>query len=300
MAQTTPRASGSIRFPAHRLLVTLDFCAALARGEPGREPSRRSLRRNFPIDRFAAQDREGDARHLVGKRHGDKLERLLLDQPLRPHPQRVRVRLAVKQHGMRPDDEQFVQVTIAHLRDAPQPLLAARRVLLGSQPEKGGELARAGEAGRIRYDDGGYSGSSMERPAPKRLLDDVRAQPIDVIVVYKVDRLTRSLAHFAKLVEMFDTHHLSFVSVNQAFNTTTSMGRLTLNVLLFFAQFEREATGERIRDNIAASNKKGIWMGGVVPLSYRVMNRALHVVQEHAAFVRGLLQASFLTIAATG
>ena len=119
---------------------------------------------------------------------------------------------------------------------------------------------------RTHYDDGGYSGGSMDRPALQRLLDDVRARRIDVIVVYKVDRLTRSLADFAKLVELFDAHQVSFVSVTQAFNTTTSMGRLTLNVLLSFAQFEREVTGERIRDKIAASKRKGIWMGGVVPL----------------------------------
>jgi DNA invertase Pin-like site-specific DNA recombinase len=143
---------------------------------------------------------------------------------------------------------------------------------------------------RARYDDGGYSGGSMERPALQKLLDDVRARRIDVVVVYKVDRLTRSLADFAKLVELFDAHQVSFVSVTQAFNTTTSMGRLTLNVLLSFAQFEREVTGERIRDKIAASKKKGIWMGGVVPLGYRVENRALHVVEEHAAFVRDLFQ----------
>ena len=113
---------------------------------------------------------------------------------------------------------------------------------------------------------------------------------IDVIVVYKVDRLTRSLADFAKLVELFDAHQVSFVSVTQAFNTTTSMGRLTLNVLLSFAQFEREVTGERIRDKIAASKRKGIWMGGVVPLGYRVENRALHVVEEHAVFIRDLFR----------
>ena len=106
---------------------------------------------------------------------------------------------------------------------------------------------------------------------------NVRAHRVDVIVVYKVDRLTRSLADFAKLVELFDAHQVSFVSVTQAFNTTTSMGRLTLNVLLSFAQFEREVTGERIRGKIAASKRKGIWMGGVVPLGYRVENRALHV-----------------------
>jgi site-specific DNA recombinase len=139
---------------------------------------------------------------------------------------------------------------------------------------------------RDRYDDGGFSGGSMERPALRTLLDEVRQGGIDIIVVYKVDRLTRSLADFAKLVELFDEHDVSFVSVTQAFNTTTSMGRLTLNVLLSFAQFEREVTGERIRDKIAASKKKGIWMGGVVPLGYRVENRALHIVEDHAAIVR--------------
>ena len=128
----------------------------------------------------------------------------------------------------------------------------------------------------------------MERPALHKLLADVEARRIDLIVVYKVDRLTRSLADFAKLVEMFDKHEVSFVSVTQSFNTTTSMGRLTLNVLLSFAQFEREVTGERIRDKIAASKKKGMWMGGVVPLGYRVEDRALHIVQDHAEIVRSL------------
>src|SRR5450432_2138584 len=114
---------------------------------------------------------------------------------------------------------------------------------------------------RSRYDDGGYSGGSTDRPDLQRLLEDIRARKIDVIVVYKVDRLTRSLADFAKLVELFDAHGVSFVSVTQQFNTTTSMGRLTLNVLLSFAQFEREVTSERIRDKIAASKRKGIWVG---------------------------------------
>jgi site-specific DNA recombinase len=113
---------------------------------------------------------------------------------------------------------------------------------------------------------------------------------LDVIVVYKVDRLTRSLADFAKLVELFDEHDVSFISVTQAFNTTTSMGRLTLNMLLSFAQFEREITGERIRDKVAASKKRGIWMGGSVPFGYRVQNRALHIVEEHAKFVRDLFR----------
>jgi site-specific DNA recombinase len=143
---------------------------------------------------------------------------------------------------------------------------------------------------RDRYDDGGYSGGSMDRPALHNLLTDVEARRIDVIVVYKVDRLTRSLADFAKLVETFDAHGVSFVSVTQFFNTTTSMGRLTLNVLLSFAQFEREVTGERIRDKIAASKKKGMWMGGVVPLGYRVEDRALHIVEHHAEIVRSLFR----------
>src|SRR3984957_8339484 len=141
---------------------------------------------------------------------------------------------------------------------------------------------------RDRYDDGGFSGGSMDRPALQKLLADVQARRIHVIVVYKVDRLTRSLADFAKLVETFDAHGVSLVSVTQSFNTTTSMGRLTLNVLLSFAQFEQEVTGERIRDKIAASKKKGMWMGGVVPLGYRVEDRALHIVEDHAAIVRSL------------
>jgi len=125
------------------------------------------------------------------------------------------------------------------------------------------------------YDDGGYSGGSMDRPALKRLLADLEANKVDTIVVYKVDRLTRSLADFAKIVEALDARGVSFVSVTQQFNTTTSMGRLTLNVLLSFAQFEREVTGERIRDKIAASKRKGMWMGGRVPLGYDLEGRKL-------------------------
>jgi site-specific DNA recombinase len=140
------------------------------------------------------------------------------------------------------------------------------------------------------YDDGGFSGGSIERPGLQALLGDVRAGLIDVIVVYKVDRLTRSLADFAKLVELFDAHGVSFVSVTQSFNTTTSMGRLTLNVLLSFAQFEREVTGERIRDKIAASKRKGIWMGGNVPYGYRVENRKLMVVPAEAADIRMIFE----------
>src|SRR5882672_5931382 len=126
-----------------------------------------------------------------------------------------------------------------------------------------------------RYDDGGYSGGTMERPALKRLLEDVEAKRVNVIVVYKVDRLTRSLSDFAKIVEALDARGVSFVSVTQQFNTTSSMGRLTLNILLSFAQFEREVTGERIRDKIAASKKKGMWMGGLVPLGYDLEGRKL-------------------------
>ena len=160
----------------------------------------------------------------------------------------------------------------------------ASEAYVRSQAHEGWKLVRD------RYDDGGYSGGSMERPALQKLLAEVRARKIDVIVVYKVDRLTRSLADFAKLVELFDAHGVSFISVTQAFNTTTSMGRLTLNMLLSFAQFEREITGERIRDKVAASKRKGIWMGGAVPLGYRVEKRALHIVEDEAEFVRSLFR----------
>jgi site-specific DNA recombinase len=136
------------------------------------------------------------------------------------------------------------------------------------------------------YDDGGFSGGSMERPGLKRLLADVESGRVDVIVVYKVDRLTRSLAEFAKIVEVLDARGASFVSITQSFNTTTSMGRLTLNVLLSFAQFEREVTGERIRDKIAASKKKGMWMGGPLPLGYDVHDRKLLVNEPEAEIVR--------------
>ena len=136
------------------------------------------------------------------------------------------------------------------------------------------------------FDDGGFSGGSLERPALQRLLAAIRSRLIDVVVVYKVDRLTRSLADFAKLVEIFDAHGVSFVSVTQSFNTTTSMGRLTLNMLLSFAQFEREVTGERIRDKLAASKRRGIWVGGIVPLGYEVRERKLVVREDEAQTVR--------------
>jgi DNA invertase Pin-like site-specific DNA recombinase len=138
------------------------------------------------------------------------------------------------------------------------------------------------------YDDGGISGGTMERPALQRLLADIRAGGVDIVIVYKVDRLTRSLADFAKMVEVFDAKGISFVAVTQQFNTTTSMGRLTLNVLLSFAQFEREVTGERIRDKIAASKAKGMWMGGFVPLGYDVKDRKLTVNAAEAELVRDI------------
>src|SRR5881398_3854881 len=136
------------------------------------------------------------------------------------------------------------------------------------------------------YDYPAYSGGNLQRPALKKLLADIEAGRIDVVVVYKIDRLTRSLADFAKLVEAFDARSISFVAVTQQFNTTTSMGRLTLNVLLSFAQFEREVTGERIRDKIAASKKKGMWMGGTVPLGYDVKERKLVVNPKYARIVQ--------------
>jgi len=143
---------------------------------------------------------------------------------------------------------------------------------------------------RTKYEDGGFSGGDTDRPALQRLLADIRAGKIDVIVVYKVDRLTRSLADFAKLVELFDKHAVSFVSVTQQFNTTTSMGRLTLNVLLSFAQFEREVTSERIRDKIAASKRKGLWVGGMAPLGYDTKERKITINKAEAEIVRTIFR----------
>src|SRR2546429_1406491 len=156
----------------------------------------------------------------------------------------------------------------------------AAEAYVRSQAQEGWTLIRA------RYDDGGYSGGSTDRPALQQLLADIRARRIDVVMVYKVDRLTRSLADFAKLVELFDAQGVSFVSVTQQFNTTTSMGRLTLNVLLSFAQFEREVTSERIRDKIAASKRKGLWVGGPLPLGYAMKDGKITVVEDEAERVR--------------
>ena len=143
---------------------------------------------------------------------------------------------------------------------------------------------------RDRYDDGGFSGGTLDRPALKKLISDIEAGLIDVIVVYKIDRLSRSLMDFARLVEVFDRNNVTFVSVTQAFNTTTSMGRLTLNILLSFAQFEREVIGERIRDKFAASRKRGMWMGGFVPMGYDVKDRKLVVNEAEAATVRMIFE----------
>src|SRR6266566_8434013 len=158
----------------------------------------------------------------------------------------------------------------------------ASQAYIRSQAHAGWTLLRG------KYDDGGFSGGNTDRPALQRLLDDVRAGRVDVIVVYKVDRLTRSLADFAKLVELFDKYNVSFVSVTQQFNTTTSMGRLTLNVLLSFAQFEREVTSERIRDKIAASKRKGLWVGGTLPLGYEMKEGKIAIIEEEAELVRSI------------
>jgi site-specific DNA recombinase len=146
-----------------------------------------------------------------------------------------------------------------------------------------------------RYDDGGYSGGTLDRPALKRLLADIQAGAVDVVVVYKIDRLSRSLMDFAKLVEIFERHGVTFVSVTQSFSTTTSMGRLTLNMLLSFAQFEREVIGERIRDKFAASRKKGMWMGGWAPFGYEVKNRKLVVNEADAKIIRSIFR-RFVTL----
>src|SRR6202140_4951250 len=176
------------------------------------------------------------------------------------------------EHGL---DQEFNSLDAQH---------DAASAYIKSQAHAGWTLTRS------RYDDGGYSGGSTDRPDLQKLLDDIRSRKIDVIVVYKVDRLTRSLADFAKLVELFDSHGVSFVSVTQQFNTTTSMGRLTLNVLLSFAQFEREVTSERIRDKIAASKRKGIWVGGALPLGYEMKDGKIAIVEEEAELVRSIFR----------
>ncbi len=160
----------------------------------------------------------------------------------------------------------------------------ACEAFIASQRHEGWQLIRK------HYDDGGFSGGSIERPGIQALLQDVQARQVDVVVVYKVDRLTRSLSDFAKMVEVFDANGASFVSVTQQFNTTSSMGRLTLNILLSFAQFEREVTGERIRDKFAASRKKGMWMGGTIPLGYDLKERKLIVNKKEATQVKEIFE----------
>src|SRR5206468_1222452 len=160
----------------------------------------------------------------------------------------------------------------------------ASQAYIRSQQHAGWTMVRA------KYDDGGFSGGNTDRPALQRLLEDVKAGKVDIIVVYKVDRLTRSLADFAKLVELFDQHSVSFVSVTQQFNTTTSMGRLTLNVLLSFAQFEREVTSERIRDKISASKRKGLWVGGMVAMGYDTKDRKISINEAEAEQVRTIFR----------
>src|SRR3979490_178583 len=160
----------------------------------------------------------------------------------------------------------------------------ASQAYIRSQAHAGWTLVRS------KYDDGGFSGGNTDRPALQRLLEDLRAGKVDIIVVYKVDRLTRSLADFAKLVGLFDQHGVSFVSVTQQFNTTTSMGRLTLTVLLSFAQFEREVTSERIRDKIAASKRKGLWVGGMAPLGYDTKDRRITINEPEAETVRTIFR----------
>jgi DNA invertase Pin-like site-specific DNA recombinase len=194
-----------------------------------------------------------------------------------PHPPRKIPRCAI-----------YTRKSTEHNLDLEFNSLDAQReaceAYIRSQAHEGWRLVRTG------YDDGGLSGASLHRPALQGLLDDVRGGKIDVIVVYKVDRLTRSLADFAKLVELFDQHSVSFVSVTQSFNTTSSMGRLTLNVLLSFAQFEREVIGERVRDKIAASKRKGLWVGGPVPFGYATVNKKLVIVPEEAETVRTMFR----------
>src|SRR6202167_3212393 len=169
----------------------------------------------------------------------------------------------------------------------------ASQAYIRSQAHAGWTLLKS------KYDDGGFSGGNTDRPALQLLLSEVRAGKVDIIVVYKVDRLTRSLADFAKLVELFDQHSVSFVSVTQSFNTTSSMGRLTLNVLLSFAQFEREVIGERVRDKIAASKSKGLFMGGNIPLGYINRDKKLVVVPEEAEQVRWMFR-SYLELGSIG
>ena len=193
----------------------------------------------------------------------------------RPRTQRVRCAIYTRKSSEEGLEQEFNSLDAQ--REAGEAYIKSQR-------------AEGWEASPDRYDDGGYSGGTTERPGLQRLLAEVKAGKVDVVVVYKVDRLTRSLSDFVRMVEAFDAHAVSFVSVTQQFNTTSSMGRLTLNVLLSFAQFEREVTGERIRDKIAASKRKGMWMGGYPPLGYEVLDRKLVVHAQEAQTVRHIFR----------
>src|SRR5436305_4807029 len=213
------------------------------------------------------------------RHHGNALERpglLRLEEPTGPGMNKAVVRKLRCAVYTRKSSEEGLDQEFNSLdaqRDACESYIA-------SQKAEGWVLVHD------RYDDGGISGATLERPALKQLLADIEAGRVDIVVVYKIDRLSRALMDFAKLVEVFERNSVTFVSVTQSFNTTTSMGRLTLNILLSFAQFEREVIGERIRDKFAASRKKGMWMGGFVPLGYEVKDRKLVVNEGEAVIVR--------------
>ena len=246
---------------------------------PGRRALRDGARRGFRISGPAVQIAVGHrARH-----HRHALERPRLLRPQEPagrimkKPIVRKLRCAVY---TRKSSEEGLEQEFNCL-DAQR---EACEAYIASQKPEGWVLVPD------RYDDGGISGATLERPALQRLLADIEARRVDVVVVYKIDRLSRALMDFAKLVEVFDRNNVTFVSVTQSFNTTTSMGRLTLNILLSFAQFEREVIGERIRDKFAASRKKGMWMGGFVPLGYDVKDRKLVVNEAEAATVRMIFE----------
>ncbi len=190
-------------------------------------------------------------------------------------PRRIRCAIYTRKSSEEGLEQEFNSLDVQ--REACEAYIASQR-------------AEGWRAMREGYDDGGYSGGNLDRPGLRNLLEDIREGLVDVIVVYKIDRLSRSLMDFAKLVEVFDEHKVTFVSVTQSFNTTTSMGRLTLNVLLSFAQFEREVTGERIRDKIAASRAKGMWMGGFVPWGYDAVDRKLVINEAEAAQIRYIFE----------
>src|SRR4249919_413658 len=240
----------------------------------------RGARRRLCLERQdLSQPVEDRARH-----HGDPLERTPV---LRPARQAIEEGAIMKAGGSkqvrcaiytRVSTDQGLEQDFNSL-DAQYD---ASQAYIRSQAHAGWTLVRS------KYDDAGFSGGNTDRPGLQRLLEDLRAGKVDIIVVYKVDRLTHSLADFAKLVELFDRHGMSFVSVTQQFNTTTSMGRLTLNVLLSFAQFEREVTSERIRDKIAASKRKGLWVGGMAPLGYDTRGRKITVNEAEAERVRSI------------